>query len=226
MTGTLLLRTWATVNGTILPPLLAVVSVVSTKMVLCLEKKIVVVASNPRVHNFVFGARDKSHNAGNAIQIERQSNVYLDDIRIYDRSITADEVSVLSGSFVNKIVGYFGNDFSHQILATKGPEQFEVSGGSLPPGLSVDNTGKISGKPTKTGDFEARSKHPILPVLTARSTSSRIRQGLQNLTFDQDFGNQKYGDSEFALVPPPVLDHQLPTTARTRTFLRLQKRSC
>ena len=153
----------------------------------------------PTGSQLVFGARDKSHNANNAIAIERQANVFLDDIRIYDRSITADEVSVLSGSFVNKIVGYFGNDFSHQILATKGPEQFEVSAGSLPPGLSVDNSGKISGKPSKTGDFEATIKASNSSGSDSRKYFFRIRQGLQNLTFDQDFGNQKYGDSEFAL---------------------------
>ena len=74
-----------------------------------------------------------------------------------------------------------------------------MSAGSLPPGLSVDNTGKISGKPTKTGDFEATIKASNSSGSDSRKYFFRIRQGLQNLTFDQDFGNQKYGDSEFAL---------------------------
>ncbi len=147
----------------------------------------------------VFGARDNSGSADNAPNIGNHSATYLDDIRIYNRSITADEVSVLSGSFVNKIIGYYGNVFSHQILSTKGPEAFEVSGGALPPGLTIANTGIISGTPTQTGDFEATIKASNTSGSDSRKYFFRIRQGLQNITFDQDFGSKKYGDTEFAL---------------------------
>ena len=148
----------------------------------------------------VFGARDNSGNAGNAPSIGNHSNTFLDDIRIYNRSISADEVNVLSGAFVNKIVGYFGNAFEYQVQAIKGPTAFEVSAGALPNGLTINNAGKISGAPTKTGDFEATIKASNSSGSDSRKYFFRIRQGLQNITFDQEFGSKKYGDDDFALT--------------------------
>ena len=61
--------------------------------------------------------------------------------------------------------------FSHQILSTKGPEAFEVSGGALPPGLTIANTGIISGTPTQTGTLKPQSRRLIHPVQIQGSTS-------------------------------------------------------
>ena len=135
-----------------------------------------------------------------------------------DRSITADEVSVLSGSFVNKM-SVISGDFSHQILATRDLSSLKC----LPVLCLVDRlltTGKISGKLSKTGDFEATIKASNSSVQTAGishpsgSTEPDLRPRLRQ---------PEAWRFRFALVLPQVLVHQSLITARTRTFLRLQE---
>ncbi len=147
-----------------------------------------------------FGARDGSQDATNAIAMQRFARVLMDDIRIYNRAITDDEAVVLSGFFVNRIEGNYGNAFSYQIQTTKGPDTFTVVAGALPNGLTLSNSGLVSGTPTQTGLFEATIKIANSAGDDTKKFFFRIREGIQSLTFDQEFGAKVYGDGDFALT--------------------------
>jgi hypothetical protein len=150
---------------------------------------------NNTSHKLVFGARDNGGSIGN------YSRTKLDDVRIFNRPLTDDEVSVYSGAFLNKIIGNFGNAFSFNVQATKGPDDYTVTAGSLPPGLTLNaSTGEISGTPTQTGEFTATIKVTNSAGEDSRQFFFLIREGIQNVTFDQDFGTQTYGGADFDLT--------------------------
>ncbi len=53
----------------------------------------------------------------------------------------------------NQASGFVGIPFSYQIVATANPTSFSTSGNPLPPGLSINGTGLISGIPTTAGNY-------------------------------------------------------------------------
>ena len=53
-------------------------------------------------HMLVFGARHHNNNFGWI------SNVFLDEVRFYNRALSAQEVEVQAGAFLNKIIGSYG----------------------------------------------------------------------------------------------------------------------
>lgn len=53
----------------------------------------------------------------------------------------------------NQANGFVGIPFSYQIVATANPMSFSTSGNPLPPGLSINATGLISGTPTTAGTY-------------------------------------------------------------------------
>ena len=147
----------------------------------------------------VFGARDNSDNAGNAINIGNHSNTYLDDIRYYNRALTENEVAVMGGALLNKIEGNFANAFDYQVQAVRGPDTFSVTAGALPDGLTMDAAGKITGNPSKTGDFNATIKVLNSSGFNEKVYFFRIHRGTQSITFTPDFGNKTYGDANMTL---------------------------
>ena len=147
----------------------------------------------------VFNGRDKDDSP--SVNVDRKASTYMDDIRIFNRALTDDEATVLSGFFVNRIEGFYGNTFSYQINATKGSDSYTVVGGALPGGLSLNtSTGLITGTPTQTGEFTADVKVSNSAGEDTKTLLFLIREGIQNLTFDQEFGTKTYGDADFDLT--------------------------
>ena len=68
---------------------------------------------------------------------DRHSNVFLDDVRFYNRALSAQEVQVQAGAFLNKIIGSYGAAFTYQVQANRGPDTYAVTAGTLPTGLSL-----------------------------------------------------------------------------------------
>jgi hypothetical protein len=88
--------------------------------------------------------------------------IYIDDAAI---STTRDSspspapapLSITTSSLPN---GTVGTAYSHNLTATGGttPYSWSASSGALPPGLAVDNAGRISGTPTAAGTYSAAFK--------------------------------------------------------------------
>ena len=55
-------------------------------------------------------------------------------------------------------VGTQGTAYSTTLTATNNPTSWTVTGGSLPPGLTLGNDGKITGTPTTVGDYSFSAK--------------------------------------------------------------------
>ena len=145
-------------------------------------------------HMLVFGARHHNNN------FDRISNVYLDDVRFYNRALSAAEVEVQAGAFLNKIIGSYGASLTYQIQANRGPDTYAITAGSLPTGLTLDgSTGIISGIPTATGDFSATIKVSNTSGDDSKALYFRINRGTQTLTFSPDFSGKKYGDANMTL---------------------------
>ena len=104
-------------------------------------------------HMLVFGARHHNNSFGWA------SKTYLDDVSYYNRALSADEVQVQAGAFLNKIIGSYGSSFSYQVQANRGPDTYQVTAGALPGGLTLDgSTGIISGTPSAHGRLQCYHK--------------------------------------------------------------------
>ncbi|MBT5690638.1 MAG: DUF5011 domain-containing protein, partial [Opitutae bacterium] len=90
---------------------------------------------NPTGSQLVFGGRDNSGNAGNPPQIGWQPNVWLDDIRFYRASLTAEDV----GSIYNNGEGDF-NDTPTLTLAGEAHLRVPVSTDFVDPGATATDT--------------------------------------------------------------------------------------
>lgn len=79
----------------------------------------------------------------------------LVDERDFTLSLTASSLAITSSFFTAPVVGY---SYSSTLAATGGsaPYSWAVSGGSLPPGLSLNSTtGAVSGKPTSVANGQS-----------------------------------------------------------------------
>ena len=56
-------------------------------------------------------------------------NVFLDEVRFYNRALSAQEVEVQAGAFLNKIIGSYGAAFNYQVEANRGPDTYAVAYG-------------------------------------------------------------------------------------------------
>lgn len=99
----------------------------------------------------------------------RSSDSIIDEVSLNNRALSATEVEALFNAgaagrtTVGPIIntpgsladGYVGQDYSKTITAlrTTGGTTFSVTGGSLPPGLSLSPAGLLSGTPTTTGSY-------------------------------------------------------------------------
>jgi hypothetical protein len=113
----------------------------------------------------VFGARDNSGNAGNAVNIGNHSATWLDDVRFYNTSLSANEVSSIFGNgngdvgqswiqLTSALTGdaSTGFSFNYQITATNNPTSYVLV--NAPSWLSLNqSTGVISGTPSEGGIF-------------------------------------------------------------------------
>ena len=93
----------------------------------------------------------------------------LDEISLYDRALGSSEIAALNsaGSAGKTIAGPYFNTpptlpealvatpYSHTVTTLRGtaPVTFSVIGGSLPPGLTLNSSGLLSGTPTTAGLF-------------------------------------------------------------------------
>ena len=96
-------------------------------------------------------------------------NGSIDEVTLYDRALAAEEISNLfaaaaagkttSGPIINTpgplSDGYVGQAYSKTFasLRTTGGTIWSVSGGTLPPGLTLNPAGLLSGSPTATGSY-------------------------------------------------------------------------
>jgi hypothetical protein len=106
--------------------------------------------------------------------------------------------------------GVVGVPYSASLSATGGsePRSWGVAGGSLPPGLSLDSTGAISGTPTQAGSFSftARVTDGASPSQTA-DRGFTIQIGLPALggvsfQIPQNPQPQQQGNVGFSIVAP------------------------
>ncbi len=99
----------------------------------------------------------------------RMSNALIDEVTVNNRALAANEMANIfaagaagrttTGPIINTpgtlSDGYVGQVFSKAIAAlrTTGGTTYSVTGGSLPPGLSLSSAGLLSGTPTTTGSY-------------------------------------------------------------------------
>jgi hypothetical protein len=99
----------------------------------------------------------------------RSSNARIDEVAIYDRALAAVEIGSLfnAGSAGKTVTGPYFNvpptlpeavvstPYSQTITTLRGtaPISYSVIGGSLPPGLTLNSSGLLSGTPTTAGSF-------------------------------------------------------------------------
>ena len=100
-------------------------------------------ASNGRVLGF--GVRDDGTTNG-AITAGGIAKTHIDDARYYNRALEGYEIKAMTIRS-NKLVSYVDTPYSYQIPATQGPTSWATDGTLASKGLSLSNTGVITGTP-------------------------------------------------------------------------------
>src|SRR5205823_2077731 len=107
-------------------------------------------------------------------------NGAIDEVRIYNRGLSAPEVSAIYNGATTPLLaivtstllnGTINVAYSPQTLTASGgtsPYTWSVSSGTLPPGLSLSQSGTISGTPTATGTstFSVQVRDNALQTVT------------------------------------------------------------
>ena len=152
-------------------------------------------ASNGRV--LAFGARDDGTTNG-AIQGGAYAKTHIDDARYYNRALEGYEIQAMTIRS-NKLVAYVDTPYSYQIPATQGPTSWTTNGTLASKGLSLSNTGLVSGTPNAAGEFS-------FPITVANSEGNmtrtyqmNVKKGTRDLTWGQTIAGLTYGDANFTL---------------------------
>ena len=152
-------------------------------------------ASNGRVLGF--GVRDDGTTNG-AITAGAIARTHIDDARYYNRALEGYEIKAMTIRS-NKLVSYVDTPYSYQIPATQGPTSWTTDGTLASKGLSLSNTGLITGTPNAAGEF-------TFPITVAnsegnmtRSYQMNVKKGTRDLTWAQTIAGLTYGDANFTL---------------------------
>ena len=112
-----------------------------------------------------FGARDDATNNG-AISPNGYSKTHIDDARYYNRALEGYEIKAMTIRS-NKLIAYVDTPYSFQIPATQGPTSWTTNSTLASKGLSLSNTGLITGTPNSAGEFS------LITVATPKGTWPR-----------------------------------------------------
>ena len=144
-----------------------------------------------------FGARDDATNNG-AISPAAYSKTHIDDARYYNRALEGYEIKAMTIRS-NKLISYVDTPYSFQIPATQGPTSWTTNSTLASKGLSLSNTGLITGTPNSAGEFS-------FPVTVANSEGNmtrtyqmNVKKGSRTLTWGQTIAGLTYGDANFTL---------------------------
>ena len=152
-------------------------------------------ASNGYV--LAFGARDDATNNG-AISAGGHAKTHIDDARYYNRALESYEIKAMTIRS-NKLVSYVDTPYSFQIPATQGPTSWTTNSTLTSKGLSLSNSGLITGTPNAAGEFS-------FPITVANSEGNmtrtyqmNVKKGNRDLSWSQTIAGLTYGDSNFTL---------------------------
>ena len=145
-----------------------------------------------------FGARDDSNTAGSYTNAAI-ARTHIDDARFYNRVLEDYEIKAMTIRS-NKLVAYVDTPYSYQVPATQGPTSWTTDGTLASKGLSLSNTGIISGTPNAAGEFS-------FPITVANSEGNmtktyqmNVKKGTRDLTWTQTIAGLTYGDANFTLT--------------------------
>ncbi|MFL2928622.1 MAG: LamG-like jellyroll fold domain-containing protein [Opitutales bacterium] len=144
-----------------------------------------------------FGVRDDGTTNG-ALQAGGIAKTHIDDARYYNRALEGYEITAMTIRS-NKLVAYVDTPYSYQIPATQGPTSWTTNGTLASKGLSLSNTGLVSGTPNAAGEFS-------FPITVANSEGNmtrtyqmNVKKGTRDLTWGQTIAGLTYGDANFTL---------------------------
>ena len=119
-----------------------------------------------------FGARDDSNTAGSYTNAAI-ARTHIDDARFYNRVLEDYEIKAMTIRS-NKLVAYVDTPYSYQVPATQGPTSWTTDGTLASKGLSLSNTGIISGTPNAAGEFS-------FPITVANSEGNMTKTYQMNV---------------------------------------------
>ena len=111
----------------------------------------------------------------------------IDDLRIFNQSLTAQERVDIYEFSNSPLISRFGQEYSYRIETVKGPTEYNAT--NLPTGLEVDSSnGQIFGTPTATGEFNSTITVSNISGSDSEILKFVVLKGEQSISFEQDLG--------------------------------------
>ena len=145
-----------------------------------------------------FGARDDGTTAG-AITPNAYGKGQVDEARYYNRALEGYEIKAMTITS-NKLVAYVDTPYNYQVPATQGPTSWSTNTTLLTSkGLSLSNTGLITGTPNAAGEFTIPITVSNSEGNMTRSYQFDVKKGQRTMDWNQTIAGLTYGDANFSL---------------------------